>query len=187
MLMQLLWLVFIYFVTGFIVNSLSRSSSRQRNQRSGNIKPLFVSFLTGLGAVLSVDWLSDGNPIWPALGVISNVVGALHPIGGRTGQSFKIGLAVYFGGVFYLKPVAALITFSIALEGLLWSKDRILTVILFCTILPVLFSFAQVNPFFIWAAVIIQLLFLIEFKDEIRSKISPFLKSRASGDDTDER
>lgn len=186
MLMQLLWLVFIYFVTGFIVNSLPRSSSRQRNQRSGYVKPLFVSFLTGLGAVMSADWLSDGNPIWPALGVISNVAGALYPIGGRMGQSFKSGLAVYFGGVFYLKPVVALITFGIALEGLLWSKDRVLTAILFCTILPILFSFAQVNPLFLWASVIIQLLFLIKFKDEIRSKISPFLKSRATGDDNDE-
>jgi len=136
--------------------------------------------------VLIADWLSDGNPIWPALGVISNVAGALYPIGGRTEQSFKIGLAVYFGGVFYLKPVIALISFSIALEGLLWSKDRILMAILFSSILPVLFNLAQVNPFFIWAAVIIQLLFLIEFKDEIRSKISAFLKSQAAGDDADE-
>lgn len=187
MLMQLLWLFFIYFLTGFIVNSLPRLSSQKRDKGSGYAKPLFVSFLTGLGAVMIADWLSDGNPIWPALGVICNVAGALYPIGGRTEQSFKIGLAVYFGGVFYLKPMIALITFGIALEGLLWNKDRILMAILFSSILPVLFSLAQVNPFFIRAVVIIQLLFLIEFKNEIRSKISAFLKSRAAGDDAAER
>ncbi len=132
------------------------------------------------------DWLSDSNPLWPALGLISGVAGALFPIVGRCDWSFQKGMAFYFGGVFYLKPEIALISFSIALEVLFWSRDRILTAILFSSILPVLFGYSQVNPFFIWAAVVIQLLFLIEFKDELRSKIHDFFSSPKRGHEMDE-
>lgn len=188
MIMQLLWLVFIYFLTGLIVNSQPRRlPSQKKSHRSSYVKSQFVSILIGIVGVMVADWLSDGNPLWPALGLISGVVGTLFPLFGRQGQSFKKGMAIYFGGVFYLKPVIALITFSIALEGLFWSKDRTLMVILFCSILPVLFSFSQVNPFFLEATVIIQLLFLIEFRDVIRSKISELYKSQKAGSKTDKK
>lgn len=186
MIMKLLWLFLIYFLTGLIVNSQSQQfSSQKRSKRSSYIKPRLVSFLIGLGGVMVADWLSDGNPLWPAMGLITGVVGTFFPISSRPERSFNNGMVVYFGGVFYLKPVIALISFSIALEGLFWSKDRILTAILFCSILPVLFSLSQVNPFFLQATVIIQILFLIEFRDEIHSKFSELFKTQKSGNGKD--
>lgn len=177
MTMSLLWLVFIYFTTGITVNFQPQQlPSRKRNQRY--TKSLFLSFLLGLGGVMIADWLSDGDPLWPALGLISGVAGALFPIGKRAEQNYKKDLAVYLGGVFYLKPMLALISFSIALEGLFWSKDLILTVLLFSSILPILFSLSQVNPFFLQATIVIQLLFLIEFKDEIRLKFRELIESQ---------
>lgn len=127
---------------------------------------------------MSADWLSDGDPLWPALGLISGVAGALFPIGKRGEQNFKKDLAVYLGGVFYLKPMLTLVSFSIALEGLFWSKDLNLMVLLFSSILPILFSLSQVNPLFLQATIVIQLLFLIEFKDEIRLKYRELSKSQ---------
>ncbi len=184
MMMQLLWLIFIYFLTGLTVHSKPKFPSQKRKHRFSSTKSLVMSFMIGLGGVMTADWLSDGNPLWPALGLISGVAGGLFPVGGKE-RSFKTGLAVYCGGVFYLKPVIALTGFSIALEGLILSKDRILTVILFSSILPVLFSFSQINPYFFWTAVVIQLLFLIVLKNEIRSRISEFFKSKKKEHDPD--
>ena len=179
MIMQVIWLVFIYFLTGTIVNFQPQQlPSRKRGRRPSYSKSLSLSFILGLGGVMIADWLSDGDPLWPALGLISGVVGALFPIGSSAGQNFLKGLAVYLGGVFYLKPLLALVGLSIALEGLLWSKDLILTVLLFSSILPVLFNFSQVNPLFLQAAIVIQLLFLIIFKDEIRLKFRGLSKSQ---------
>lgn len=134
---------------------------------------------------MSSDWLSDGDPLWPALGLISGVAGALFPIGKRGKQNFKKDLAVYLGGVFYLKPMLTLVSFSIALEGLFWSKDLILMVLLFSSILPILFSLSQVNPLFLQATIVIQLLFLIEFKDEIQLKFRELSKSQKTENEID--
>ena len=184
--MQVFWLIFIYFLTGLIINYQSLSPVRKKqNYRFSSTKTLFLTFFIGLGGVMIADWLSEGNPLWPALGLISGVAGAMFPVGGRLEQSFQKALAVYFGGAFYLKPVIALIGVSIALEGLFWSKDRSLTAILFSSILPVLFNLTQVNPFFLWASVIIQLLFVIEFKEEIQSKIGNFVKTHKDREELD--
>lgn len=178
MMMQFLWLIFIYFLTGAIGNPFQKKqSSQKRNINPSSFKSVLVSIFVGLGGVLTADWLSDGNPIWPALGLISGVIGALFPFWRQSELDFKTGLAVYFGGVFYIMPVIALTGFGIALEGLVLSKDQILMVTIFSSILPVLFSFSQINPFFLWAAIVIQIVFLIKLKNEIRLRISEFFKS----------
>lgn len=183
MMIQILWLGCLYFLPELIINP--KPSKSKRNKRSGSLKSQLGAILLGIGGVMTMDWLSDGNPLWPALGLIIVVGGALFPVGGGSEQSFQKGLAVYLGGVFYLQPVIALIDFSIALEGLFWSKDRTLTAILFSSILPILFFFSQVNPYFIWAAIIIETLFILEFKEEIRTKISEIFKSQKNGHEMD--
>lgn len=183
MIIQILWLGCSYLLTGLIGNA--KPARRKRNNRITSAKSQLVAILIGLGGVMTMDWLSEGDPLWPALGLITGVAGALFPIGGSSERGFQKGLAVYWGGVFYLKPVSALIGFSIALEGLIWSKDRILTAFLFNSILPVLFSYSQVNPYFIWAAVVNELLFALKFKDEIRTKFREFFKSQKTGHELD--
>lgn len=175
MIMQLLWLIIIYFLAGLTGNPLKRKlPSQKRDRYSGLTKSVLVSILIGIGGVLTSDWLSDGNPLWPTLGLISSVIGALFPFSGQSERSLKTGLAVYFGGVFYLKPVVALTGFGIAFEGLLLSKDQILMAIIFSSILPIFFNFSQINPFFFWATVVIQLVFLIKLKNEVLSRIREF-------------
>ncbi len=173
--MQILWLIFIYFVAGLTGNTFQRKmSSQKKNNLLGRFKSVLAPFFIGLGGVLTADLLSEGNPLWPALGLVSGMAGVLYPLWRQSEQGPEVGLAVYFGGVFYLKPVIALTGIGFALEVLLLSKDWVLTVSLFCGILPVLFSFSQVNPLFFWAAVVIQLIFLFKFKNEIQSRIKGF-------------
>lgn len=172
MIMQVLWLSLIYFVTGLAGTPSKRKPvSRQRDMKLIRFKSVFTPFLIGLTGVWIADWLSDGNPLWPALGLVSGVVGVMYPFWRQADQEVISGLAVYFGGVFYLQPVIALAGFGFVLEVLLLSKDWILAVIIFSSILPVLFSFSQVNPMFFWVGIMIQLLFWIKLKKEIRVKI----------------
>ncbi len=181
--MQFLWLIFIYFLAGLTVNPLKKKlPSQKRGQYRVSTKSTLAPILIGLGGVMTADWLSDGNPLWPALGLICGVVGALFPYPYQSKPDFKAGLAVYFGGVFYLKPVIALTGFSIALEVLLLSKDQILTAIIFSSILPILFGFSQINPFFFWAAAVILLIFLIKLKNKIRLRIRRFF-NQEKGDE----
>lgn len=179
MMMQLIWLVFIYFLTGLTDNQFKKKSpSLKRNIFFGSFKSILILILVGLGGVLTADWLSEGNPLWPALGLVSVVTGALFPLWRQPEESFKTGVVVYFGGVFYLKPIIALTGFSFAFEVLLLSKDPILTAIIFSSSLPILFAFLQVNPYFFWAAVVIQLVFIIKLRNEIKSRISEFFRKQ---------
>lgn len=174
--MQFLWLIFIYFIIGFSGNSGKRNLAKKnkRNFYVSRIKSLLAPFLIGLGGVMTADWLSDANPLWPALGLASSVAGALFPFWRRPEGGLEAGLAAYCGGVFYLKPVIALTGFGFAMETFLLSKDRVLTAIIFSGVLPVLFGFSQFNPVFFWASVVIQLIFLIDLYNEIKSRIREF-------------
>ena len=173
--MQILWVILIYFITGFTGNSSKRNLIRQkRNINFSRFKSAMAPFLIGLGGVMTADWLSEGNPLWPALGLASGVAGALYPLWDRSGGGLKAGLAVYCGGIFYLIPVIAVIGLVFAMETLVLSKDRVLTAILFSSLLPILFGFSQTNPTFFWVAVVIQLFFLIILHNDIKSRIRTF-------------
>lgn len=149
-------------------------AKQKRKVYSSRFKPQLAPFLIGLGGVLTADWLSDANPLWPAFGLASSVAGALFPFWRRPEGGLEAGLAAYCGGVFYLKPVIALTGFGFALETLLLSKDRVLTAIIFCGVIPVLFGFSQFNPVFFWVSVLIQLLFLVNLYNEIKLRIREF-------------
>lgn len=174
--MQFLWLIFIYFIIGFgSGNSGKRNLAKQKkNIYSSRFKSQLAPFLIGLGGVMTADWLSDANPLWPALGLASSVAEALFPFWRRPEGRLEAGLAAYCGGVFYLKPVIALTGSGFALETLLLSKDRVLTAIIFSGVLPVLFGFSQFNPAFFWVSVVIQLFFLINLANEIKLRIREF-------------
>lgn len=173
--MQVLWLILIYFVTGLTGNPSKRKPVfQQRDTIISRFKAVLTPSFIGLAGVWIVDWLSDGNPLWPALGLVSGAAGAMYPFRHQADQTVIPGLAVYFGGVFYLQPVIALAGFGLVLEVLLLSKDWITAAIIFSSILPVLFSFSQLNPLFFWAGIVIQLLLWIKLKKEIRIRVKGF-------------
>lgn len=185
--MQIILLILLYF-SAMVINNYQRR--KVKDDLIAHSKKLpwarFIkslpAILLGISGVMLADWLSQGEPLWPAIAIVIMVAGERFPIPitkrfQRNAEDERSGILSYIGGIFYLNPLLALICLSFSLEMLLVGKDGLLATLIFIGLVPVLIGYAQMNPVFLWISVLTEVIILWGLKKELLNKIKPVLKN----------
>lgn len=135
-----------------------------------SIKGVIYRVLTGIAGLLLIDWLSGGDPIWPALGFFTGFLGEVYPWAKRNDRA-DVGI-IYFGAVLYLYPAIAISSLGLALPNLLFGNDGFLTVIVLTGAIPVLFMYSKVNPWLVGAVTLVELATVIYFRKTIWQRLT---------------
>jgi hypothetical protein len=179
--MQLLVLVLVYLVSAVVNHRPLKKKHyiqvpEASNERRFNLKQSFLPALIGIMSVMTLDLLSQGEPLWPALALVTVTAGEIYAFW-KTESKPKSGVSSYFGGIVYLSPSLAFICLGLALEIGLVGKNELLAILVFIGLVPVLIWYSQMNPVFLWAAVTIELLVIWGLKSILWNKIKPPVKN----------
>jgi hypothetical protein len=172
--MQLLVLILVYLLSAIVNNhSLRKKGTFQTptksNWHSVNFKKVIIAILVGIIGVMILDQLSQGEPLLPALALIIIVVGEIYP-------AWKVarrnsGMFSYLGGILYLNPAIALFSLGLALEISWVGKDKLLAILVFIELVPILIWYSQMNPDFLWVSIATELLIIWGLKAELWNKL----------------
>jgi glycerol-3-phosphate acyltransferase PlsY len=179
--MQFVVLVLVYLISTIVNHRpLKKKQPVQvlevSNRRSFHLKQSFVSALIGISSVMALDLLSQGDPLWPALALVTVTVGEIY-VCWKVESEPKSGVSSYFGGILYLSPTLALICLGLALEIGLVGKNYLLAILVFIGLVPVLIWYSQMNPVFLWAALTIELLVTWGLKTVLWNTIKTSMKN----------
>lgn len=156
--------------SGWIKKKFARSQTDSKKEVAGiSMRDRVIKIAAGILSLLIIDLLSGGNPWWPALALLAALTGELFPLA-KSDSHPEAGL-IYFGGVFYLYPSLALAGLGLALQILIFGNDRILMGLTFMGAIPVLFYIRQVNPLFLAAVIIAQILIYFYFRNELWGRL----------------
>lgn len=173
-------MVAIYLGSGFINYKISSQTQPQLNPQFNPVKGSFqglrpkqalISLLIGLLSTAIADGLSYTNPLWPALAIPVAVLGEVYPLTLK-GRSFKSGVFTYIGAMFYINPKLTLICVGLAIENLWLGKDRLLTIMIFIGLVPILVEYEQLGPWFFGSALATEIIIILGLREPLWQRIS---------------